>query len=76
MDQITKSQAEYIRKRCKELKTETPSIGSTCKDKAKGKRKKRYLTMTALSYRLLDEYATKCERVIYDSRFPEKYKNK
>lgn len=51
-------------------------ISMTCHDKSKGKRKKRYLTETPLSAKLLSDYERNCVKIIYDSNFPDKYKNK
>ena len=52
------------------------SISMTCRDKSKGKRKKRYLTDTDLSKKLLSDYERDCVKIIYDSNFPDKYKKK
>lgn len=51
-------------------------ISTTCHDKSKGKRKKRYVTETPLSEKLLSDYQKNCVKIIYDSNFPNKYKNK
>lgn len=65
---IDKGTALYIKS-----KTNNTPIPQTCHDKPKGKRKKRYIEDTLFTRKLIKEYENKFLKVLYDSRFPEKY---
>lgn len=63
---ITKDAAAYVKSLHSEI-----NIPKTCRQKSKGKRKKRSIEDTALTRRLIDEYEKKNVIVLYDSRYSE-----
>lgn len=66
---VSKEISQYIKSKQPDV-----HVNQTCRQKSKRKRVNRYIEDTPTTRRLIKEYEENFVKVIYDSRFPEKYK--